>query len=176
MKRLHVHLGVADLDASIRFYATLFGAEPALREADYAKWMLDEPRVNFAISTRGAPGLDHLGIQVESAAELHAAAAGLAAAGADVVRQEDAVCCYARSDKAWVADPQGVAWETFFSHGAATVYGEDRPPDAAIADGACCAPQPTFAPPPAPSSEPAPAAACGAARVTVKSKAKAACC
>lgn len=168
MKRLHVHLGVADLDASVRFYATLFGAAPTVREADYAKWMLDEPRVHFAISTRGAPGLDHLGIQVESPAELQAAAADLAAAGADVVRQEDAVCCYARSDKAWVADPQGVAWETFFSHGTATSYGEARAPAAQAAS--CCAPKPAFA------ASPEPAAACGGARIKIKPKAQAACC
>ena len=126
MKRLHVHVSVGDLDASVKFYATLFGAEPTVRKPDYAKWMLDDPRVNFAISLRGrTAGLDHLGIQVDSDSELRDIAGRLRAADRVVVEQTGASCCYAKSDKAWVADPQGVAWETFLTHGDATVYGDD---------------------------------------------------
>ncbi len=136
MKRLHVHLAVSDLDQSARFYATLFGAAPTVRKHDYAKWMLEDPRVNFAISQRGrAPGLDHLGIQVEAEAELAGVADRLDQAGRSVFRQIATTCCYARSDKAWVDDPQGIAWETFRTHGDSTVYGEDHV-DAA---SACCA-------------------------------------
>ncbi len=146
MKRLHVNVGVADLDRSIRFYSTLFGVEPAVRQADYAKWMLEDPRVNFAISTRGAPGLDHLGIQAETPDELDEIARRLTAAGQAVLEQKDAACCYARSDKAWVRDPSGLPWETFHSSGPIATYGEDtRHPAASVAAGptpaaACCAP------------------------------------
>jgi len=128
MKRLHVHVTVRDLDASIAFYKTLFGDDPAVVRDDYAKWMLDDPRVNFAISTEGtgAAGFDHLGIQVENAAELADIAGRLKAASEQVVEQEQAACCHAVSDKAWVADPQGVAWETFHTTGTATRYGDDR--------------------------------------------------
>jgi len=149
MKRFHVHVSVDNLDASIRFYSALFAAEPAVRKPDYAKWMLDDPRVNFAISMRGrATGLDHLGIQVESDGELRDIAGRLRAADRVVVEQTDAACCYAKSDKAWVADPQGVAWETFLTHGDATVYGDDsvetdalarlERADAAPLSAACC--------------------------------------
>jgi len=128
MKRLHVHVAVDDLADSIRFYNTLFGAEPNVREKDYAKWMLDDPRVNFAISSPGrAAGIDHLGLQVESEPELREVAERLAAANAPVLEQKDAACCYARGDKAWSIDPQGVRWETFLTHGSLTVYGEDVP-------------------------------------------------
>ena len=138
MKRLHVHVAVADLGTSIRFYSTLFGVGPAVRESDYAKWMLEDPRVNFAISARGRrPGLDHLGLQTESSEELREVAARLAAAGESVLEQTDAACCYARSDKAWVQDPQGLRWESFHSHGALTRYGEDAAP---ATGPACCAP------------------------------------
>lgn len=126
MKRLHVHLSVSDLDQSIDFYAGMFGAPPNVVKPDYAKWMLEDPRVNFAISTRAMnAGLDHLGIEVESAAELQAASARLAAAGRSVREQKATTCCYAHSDKAWVNDPDNVAWETFFTFGQATTYGED---------------------------------------------------
>jgi len=136
MKRLHVHISVEDLDRSVGFYSTLFGAAPSVLKDDYAKWALDDPRVNFAISKRArAAGLDHLGIQVDEAAELAEVAGRLAASGAQLLEQEDAACCYARSDKAWVNDPQGVAWETFHSHGEITVYGEDIREAAA---SACC--------------------------------------
>ena len=129
MKRLHVHVAVDDLERSIGFYATLFAAEPVVREADYAKWMLDDPKVNFAISSRGgAHGIDHLGIQVESDDELRELAGRLKAAGEETRDQQAATCCYAQSNKAWVNDPSGVRWETFFTFGSATQYGEDENP------------------------------------------------
>src|ERR1700735_4176159 len=133
MKRLHIHVAVEDLTRSIGFYSTLFGAEPTVRQHDYAKWMLDDPRVNFAISDRAhAAGVDHLGIQVETRDELAELAGRLKAAGADTLDQTDAACCYAKSDKSWVEDPSGISWETFFTFGAAKVYGEDTI-DAALA-------------------------------------------
>ncbi|HEU5399612.1 MAG TPA: ArsI/CadI family heavy metal resistance metalloenzyme [Gammaproteobacteria bacterium] len=121
MKRLHVHVAVADLASSIRFYATLFGTEPTVLKDDYAKWMLDDPRVNFAISTRGKrPGLDHLGIQAESREELGEIAARLKAAEVATQDQATTRCCYAESSKTWSADPQGIAWESFYSFGEST--------------------------------------------------------
>jgi catechol 2,3-dioxygenase-like lactoylglutathione lyase family enzyme len=143
MKRLHVSVAVSDLDQSVRFYATLFGAEPTVLKSDYAKWMLEDPRVNFSISSRGThKGVDHLGIQVDDDAELAAVAGRLARAGESVHEQKATTCCYARSNKAWVHDPEGVAWETFHTFGASTVYGEDRADDAAAQDekSACCTP------------------------------------
>ena len=143
MKRLHVSVAVSDMDQSVRFYATLFGTEPTVLKNDYAKWMLEDPRVNFSISSRGAhKGVDHLGIQVEDDAELAAVAGRLARAGESVHEQKATTCCYARSNKAWVHDPEGVAWETFHTFGASTVYGEDRANEAAAASdkAACCAP------------------------------------
>lgn len=141
MKRLHVHVGVADLDQSIRFYSTLFATEPSVVKQDYAKWMLDDPRVNFAISQRGnTAGVNHLGFQVESDAELEAVHEHLIAAGRGVTAEKDANCCYARSDKYWVTDPAGVAWETFHSLGTVPVYGSDTAPQACGTQGACCAP------------------------------------
>lgn len=139
MNRFHVHLNVADLPASIRFYTELFAAEPAVLKADYAKWMLDDPRVNFAISNTGrAPGVDHLGLQVDTAAELASLGPRLDAAGGTVVQEEAATCCYARSDKLWTEDPQGTRWETFHTFGDATTY---YAAGAACAmDGAACAP------------------------------------
>ncbi|HEY3950909.1 ArsI/CadI family heavy metal resistance metalloenzyme [Phenylobacterium sp.] len=141
MKRLHLHVSVPDLEPSIRFYATLFGAPPSVVKADYAKWMLDDPRVNFAISTRDrAPGLDHVGIQVETSGELAELAGRLKAAGAETFDEAATTCCYARSDKSWVSDPAGLRWETFFTFGEATSYGEDKARlDAAQRPaGACC--------------------------------------
>lgn len=140
MQRLHVHVAVSDLERSIAFYSTLFNTQPAVRQPDYAKWMLDDPRVNFAISARGRePGLDHLGVQVESDAELREIAARLAAAERPLLEQKDAACCYAKSDKAWSEDPQGVRWETFRTHEALTVYGADAAPvEAAKPGSACC--------------------------------------
>src|SRR5271168_575610 len=146
MKRIHVHVSVRDLPASIRFYQTLFGAEPAVLKPDYAKWMLDDPRVNFAITSRStSPGLDHLGLQVESDEDLATIATRLDAAGQSVAKQENAACCYARGNKGWVSDPSGISWETFHTFGENTVYGNDlapRPPAARPASS-CCAPAPT---------------------------------
>jgi catechol 2,3-dioxygenase-like lactoylglutathione lyase family enzyme len=163
MKRLHVHVAVDDLAESVRFYATLFAAEPTVAKPDYAKWMLDDPRVNFAISARRAArtGVEHLGIQVETEAELADVYDRLSRADRPVVEQQATTCCYARSDKQWISDPQGVAWETFLTRGQAVDYGrpgaagrlvrteepsaETAPPSA----GACCGP-----------ARPAAAAAC----------------
>lgn len=136
MKRFHVHLGVRDLDASIRFYSALFASAPTVREPDYAKWLLEDPRLNFAISTGHAPGIDHLGLQADSAAELAELGVRLDAAGGAVRPEPNAVCCYARSDKAWTEDPQGTRWETFHSLGAATT-GHDAADDSACGDGTC---------------------------------------
>lgn len=127
MKRMHMHVSVSDLDQSIAFYATLFGAEPTVLKHDYAKWMLEDPRVNFAISTTLAePGLSHIGVQAETSEELRDIAVRLVAAGEKTFDETNATCCYARSDKAWVTDPSGLRWETFHTFGEATVYGEDR--------------------------------------------------
>lgn len=124
MKRLHVHVSVDDLAASIRFYDTLFGREPTVTKADYARWMLDDPRVNFAISRRGdSPGIRHLGIQVEDRAELADMRARLERTQAALRDEGETTCCYAKSDKAWIEDPQGVQWETFLTIGESTVYG-----------------------------------------------------
>lgn len=127
MKRLHVHVGVDDLGDSIRFYSTLFNADPSVVKDDYAKWMLDDPRVNFAISDRAhTAGLDHLGIQVDSREDLGELAGRLKSAGEVTRDLEGATCCYAQSDKSWVTDPSGLNWETFFTFGDATAYGEDE--------------------------------------------------
>jgi catechol 2,3-dioxygenase-like lactoylglutathione lyase family enzyme len=147
MKRLHVHVAVEDLAKSISFYSTLFGAEPKVVKGDYAKWMLDDPRVNFAISDRSrVPGVDHLGIQVDSSGELAELAARLKAAGEVTRDQKATTCCYAKSDKAWVNDPTGVRWETFHTFDEAVTYGEDEPDVLLTKDSAssCCpAPQAT---------------------------------
>jgi len=142
MKRLHLHVSVPDLSQSIAFYETLFGAQPSVVKDDYAKWMLDDPKVNFAISQRDrAPGVDHVGIQVDSAAELGELSGRLKAAGNVTLDQEAVTCCYAKGDKSWVNDPAGVRWETFYTFGEATRYGEDPAPVAAVEPvkaGACC--------------------------------------
>lgn len=142
MKRLHVHVGVTDLDRSIAFYTGLFGAAPTLAKADYAKWMLEDPRVNFAISTKaeGQRGIEHLGIQVEDAAELGVVYERLETAGGPVVAEGKTTCCYARSEKSWIADPDGVQWEAFLTSGQATVYG-NSPPHLANPVAARCAPE-----------------------------------
>jgi len=125
MKRLHVHVAVENLPQSIGFYSALFAAQPAVVKTDYAKWMLDDPRVNFAISTRGRQaGLDHLGIQVENADELGEVYARLHKAGGNVIEQGQTACCYAKSQKAWIDDPSGIAWETFLTTGESTTYGD----------------------------------------------------
>lgn len=145
MKRMHVHVGVTDLDKSIGFYSTLFGAEPTVTKADYAKWMLEDPRVNFAISAgnHAANGIEHLGIQVESGEELAEVYARLKAADRPVLEEGATTCCYAKSEKSWTADPDGVVWEAFHTNGEATVYG-DSPALSALSDNAaadaCCAP------------------------------------
>ncbi len=126
MKRFHVSLSVKDLDQSVRFYSTLFGAEPTVLKNDYAKWMLDDPRVNFSMSARGrAPGVDHLGIQVENSDELREVYGRMQTAQAPVLEVGETVCCYTRSEKSWVAAPEGVLWEAFLTTGEATVYGHD---------------------------------------------------
>lgn len=136
MRRIHIGLTVKNLDASIQFYRGLFGAEPSVSKPDYAKWMLEDPRVNFSITTRCGTARDvHFGIQVESADELQETAGRLRQAGRQVVEEPGAVCCYHRSEKAWVADPQSLLWETFLTVGEATEYGEDNPDLEAL----CCA-------------------------------------
>jgi catechol 2,3-dioxygenase-like lactoylglutathione lyase family enzyme len=146
MKRLHVHVGVSDLDRSIRFYSTLFAAGPDVVRQDYAKWMLDDPRVNFAISAgqHASQGIQHLGVQVEDAAELAEVYGRLQAADRPVLEEGATTCCYARSEKSWIADPDGTVWETFLTHGEATVYG-DSPALGALAEspgtGQCCLPK-----------------------------------
>ena len=142
MKRLHVHVAVDDVAESVRFYSALFAAEPTVQKSDYAKWMLEDPRVNFAVSRRSADaGVKHLGIQVETAEELHEVYGRLRHAARPVLEEGATTCCYARSQKSWIADPQGVAWETFLTSGESTVYGES--PDLAplASDAACCTPQ-----------------------------------
>jgi hypothetical protein len=125
MKRFHVHVSVEDLAQSVRFYSTLFSTEPTVLKDDYAKWMLEDPRVNFAISTgSGDAGISHLGIQAEDEGELAEVYERLSHAERPVIEENDTTCCYARSDKQWIADPQGVPWETFLTHGEATVYGQ----------------------------------------------------
>ncbi|MDZ7812167.1 MAG: ArsI/CadI family heavy metal resistance metalloenzyme [Ideonella sp.] len=143
MKRFHVHLHVADLAQSIGFYAKLFGAAPTRHESDYAKWMLQDPPVNFAISTRGqAPGIDYLGIQTDNAEELAALKARAEAADMALLDEGATTCCYARSEKHWVTDPQGIAWEHFHTLGDIPVFHEVVA-DAASATGqACCPPTP----------------------------------
>jgi lactoylglutathione lyase len=139
MKRFHVHAHVADLQASIAFYSKMFAAEPTRVEGDYAKWMLDDPRINFAISTRGGkPGVDHLGFQTDSAEELAEMKARAQAADLTLLDEGETSCCYARSEKHWVTDPQGIAWEHFHTLGNIPVFSEAKAGDAVEA-GACCA-------------------------------------
>src|ERR1700680_2341013 len=146
MKRMHVHVAVDDLHRSMGFYSALFDAQPAVVKPDYAKWMLDDPRVNFAISTRGRqPGLDHLGIQVENKTELHEVYARLHKAGGTVIEQGETACCYAKSEKSWIDDPAGIAWETFHTTGDSIVYGDGSGENVARVahekQGACCVPE-----------------------------------
>jgi catechol 2,3-dioxygenase-like lactoylglutathione lyase family enzyme len=143
VKRFHVHVAVKDLEASIRFYSQLFASAPAVRKPDYAKWMLEDPRVNFAISHRDAPpGVQHLGIQVEGRAELDEVYARLRRADAPMLDEGATTCCYAHAEKSWIADPQGVQWETFLTTGESTVYGHDPVTHAPVEASArsCCAP------------------------------------
>jgi len=140
MKRFHVHLGVPDLPASIRFYSGLFGMPPTVQKPDYAKWMLDDPRVNFAISHRGrTPGLNHLGVQAESADELAGIRAQFETADAtSTVDELGAHCCYVKSDKHWVTDPQGIAWEAFHTLETIPLFGAEEATETAA--GGCCSP------------------------------------
>jgi len=141
MKRLHIHLSVEDLGESIRFYSTLFAAEPVVSKPDYAKWMLDDPRINFAISQRGAAiGIEHLGIQVETLDELREVYGRLQRAERPVLEEGAATCCYAKSEKSWITDPQGVSWETFLTSGESTVYGENPDLRSISGGGTCCTP------------------------------------
>src|SRR5690606_32700582 len=141
MNRFHVHLNVADLAASVRFYAELFGAQPTVLKDDYAKWMLEDPRINFAISNTGrAPGSDHLGLQVDSDDELAGLGKRLDAAGGPVVPEGAAVCCHAKSDKLWPEDPQGTKWETFHTLGEAPTYHGGEA--ACVTSGGSCTPDP----------------------------------
>ena len=148
MKRFHVHVNVDQLDSSIRFYTTLFGMAPSVVKPDYAKWMLDDPRVNFAISQRDRrAGVGHLGLQAEDAAELAAIGARLQAANAVASAEVGTTCCYAHSDKFWAEDPQGIRWESFHTHGEATTY-TSAP---AETGDSCCGP----------TSDTRPSASCG---------------
>jgi predicted enzyme related to lactoylglutathione lyase len=158
MKRMHIHMAVQDLDQSIRFYSTLFATGPAVVKPDYAKWMLDDPKVNFAISTHSgrAPGIDHLGIQVEDAPELDEVYGRLKRAEGPVLEEGKTTCCYAESEKSWITDPQGVAWEAFLTTGESTVYGTSAAlPGRDASEGACCGA------PVAPKAEEKKAACCG---------------
>jgi len=141
MKRFHIHVHVDDLATSVAFYTKLFAAEPVRVEADYAKWMLDDPRVNFAISTRGTKaGVDHLGFQVDDARELAELSERAKAADMALLDQGETTCCYARSDKHWIVDPQGIAWEHFHTLDNAAVYGESRQEVPSSGATSCCAP------------------------------------
>lgn len=143
MKRFHVHVAVGDLDEGVRFYSKVFGAAPAIQKPDYAKWMLEDPRLNFAISTRGArPGVNHLGFQLDSDEEFRTMHAQLAHADAGLVEEPGASCCYAKSDKYWVTDPAGIAWETFHTLGSIPVFGSSEDETERTATCGCCAAPP----------------------------------
>jgi catechol 2,3-dioxygenase-like lactoylglutathione lyase family enzyme len=158
MKRFHVHVGVENLERSIGFYSDLFGARPTVVKLDYAKWMLDDPRVNFAISSgqHSANGVEHLGIQAEDETELALVYGRLRTAGRPILEEGATTCCYSQSEKNWISDPDGVVWEAFLTTGEAVVYGESpsleklagAPPRAR--PGACCAPDPQTTAGPAP--------------------------
>lgn len=147
MKRFHLHVGVTDIDASVSFYTHLFGAAPSVVKADYAKWMLEDPRINFAISMRdgATKGIEHVGLQVEDESELAEVYARLKAADRPVLEEGATTCCYAKSEKSWIADPDGVVWEAFLTTGGSTTYGGnpalEQLASADAAAGACCVPQ-----------------------------------
>jgi catechol 2,3-dioxygenase-like lactoylglutathione lyase family enzyme len=163
MKRFHIHTHVQDLQASIAFYSKLFAAEPSRVEADYAKWMLDDPRVNFAISTRGdKPGIDHLGFQTDTEEELAELKARAEAADMALLDEGETTCCYARSDKHWVVDPQGLAWEHFHTLGNIPVFRDSEASNAT----ACCTP----------TAKPTAANSCGTPKVTATAASSGACC
>jgi lactoylglutathione lyase len=147
MKRFHVHVSVPELQSSIRFYSTLFGSAPAVVKDDYAKWMLDDPRVNFAISQRGGkPGLNHLGLQTDSDGELEQLNEQLRGADLATQAEKDTACCYARSNKYWVTDPTGIAWETFHTLGTVPTFNGETETADPVATTACCAPSAAAAP------------------------------
>lgn len=147
MKRFHMHVGVTDIDQSVAFYSQLFGSEPSVVKPDYAKWMLEDPRINFAISMRdgAVKGIEHVGLQVENPEELAEVYDRLKAADRPVLEEGATTCCYAQSQKSWIADPDGVVWEAFLTEGASTVYGGspdlEQLANADAATGACCVPQ-----------------------------------
>jgi len=144
MKRFHVHVAVDNLEANVRFYSTVFGQPPAVIKDDYAKWMLDDPRINFAISSRGLEaGIDHLGLQVDSDAELAVLREQIGRAEIEARDQPEAACCYANSKKYWITDPQGIAWETYHTLGSIPTFGADAKAvqeTGSAAATACCAP------------------------------------
>lgn len=141
MKRLHIHISVDDIEANIGFYSALFESEPSVVKPDYAKWMLTDPKVNFAISSKGAkPGLDHLGIQVESDEELSEINTRLSKAALPVIEQKGAACCYAESDKYWTQDPQGIPWEAFHSLASVPVFGGKAEIEIKSENTSCCSP------------------------------------
>lgn len=170
MKRFHVHVSVKNLSESIRFYEKLFGAEPSVTKTDYAKWMLDDPRINFAISQRGTGvGVNHLGFQVDSDEELKSLRSQAEQADLAAVNEGETACCYAKSDKYWIEDPQGIAWETFRTLGSIPVFGMDDAPEAA-AESACCVPAAK------PQVVAKPASACCPPAATVVAAPKSSCC
>jgi catechol 2,3-dioxygenase-like lactoylglutathione lyase family enzyme len=138
MKRMHINVGVENLDKSIKFYSALFGEQPAKIKSDYAKWMVDDPRINFAITTRtGRQGVDHLGLQVEEDSELEELRARFKSADMSVFDEGETVCCYARSDKTWVKDPSGIAWEAYKNMEDVQLFGSSS----TAQEGACCPPE-----------------------------------
>lgn len=145
MKRFHIHIGVNDLDKSIQFYSALFGAEPVKRKEDYAKWMLSDPKVNFAISTRTNQGIDHLGIQVDEEVELTELTNRLKNAQLKLFSEGETTCCYANSKKAWVQDPTGIPWETYHTMNDAEVYSAKTQTEQAKTSSECCVPARTTA-------------------------------
>jgi lactoylglutathione lyase len=165
MKRFHVHVAVSDLNKSIAFYSAMFGEQPTMVKPDYAKWMLEDPRINFAISNRGnVPGVNHLGLQAEDDAELEAIHANLQTADTAVLPEKGANCCYAKSDKYWVTDPQGIAWESFRSLGTIPLYGSSKAERAVEGQASACG------------SGEASASCCAASEIAVAVKAANGCC
>jgi len=137
MKRFHIHIGVDNLADSIRFYNALFGADPVKVKSDYAKWMLEDPRINFAISTRaGKQGVEHLGIQVDHAAELEALRNQFSQANISTHSDGETTCCYAKSEKSWVSDPTGIAWEAYHIMEDAQFFSGDK-----RTKSSCCMPE-----------------------------------
>lgn len=175
MKRFHVHVAVDDLAQSTRFYSALFGAQPTVEKPDYAKWMLEDPRINFAISHRGSKqGINHLGFQVDTDQELTDLQAQHEAAELAVFNEGNTQCCYAKSKKHWVTDPQGIAWEMYHSMGEVKTYNGDNTSASA---GACCAPEAgAVAAPTASAAASENAATQAAAPATSTAKCSTACC